>query len=121
MALAAKRLAHGGKRPGTYSAKVRPMKNRKQPFVLTQVRCEDEAIVEVKGREGFWPLRRPVRFKVGTNCDSITVEGGELLVRRDGTPIAAASTALVGRRAAGSANTSGEKPPARTNFAPSIP
>ena len=90
MALAAKRLAHGGKRPGTYSAKVRPMKNRKQPFVLTQVRCEDEAIVEVKGREGFWPLRRPVRFKVDANCDSITVEGGELIVRRDGTPIAAA-------------------------------
>ena len=66
------------------------MKGRRQPFVLTQVRCEDEAIVEVKGREGFWPLRRPVRFKVGANCDSITVEGGELIVRRDGTPIASA-------------------------------
>ena len=66
------------------------MKGRIQAFVLTQVRCEDETIVEVKGREGFWPLRRPVRFKVGANCDSIAVEGGELLVRRDGTPIAAA-------------------------------
>jgi len=66
------------------------MKGRIQAFVLTQVRRADEAIVEVRGREGFWPLRRPVRFKVGANCDSIAVEDGELTVRRNGAPIAAA-------------------------------
>ena len=66
------------------------MKGRVREFALTQVRREDEAIVEVKGREGFWPLRRPVRFKVGANCDSIAVEDGELLVRRNGAPIATA-------------------------------
>ena len=66
------------------------MKDRTKAFVLTQVRCADEAIVEVKGRSGFWPLRRPVRYKVGTNCDSITVRDGELLVWRDGSPIGAA-------------------------------
>ena len=66
------------------------MKGRVKAFVLTQARCEDEAIVEVRGREGFWPLRRPVRFKVGANCDSITAQDGQLLVRRDGIPIASA-------------------------------
>ena len=66
------------------------MKNRSTLFNLTHLRLENELIVEVKGRSGFWPLRRPVRFRVGGNCDSITVSEGHLVVHRDGTHIASA-------------------------------
>ena len=37
-------------------------------------------IVEVWGHSGFWPLRKPVNFCVGANCDQIRVEGRRLLV-----------------------------------------
>src|SRR5262245_36743692 len=82
MALAAKNLAHPGKHACARSATVPPMKNRNQEFMLTQVRVEADVIVEAKGRSGFWPLRRPVRFRLGGNCDSITVGEGYLLVHR---------------------------------------
>ena len=90
MALAAKRLAHRDKRSRARSATVAAMKDRTTSFVLTQLRCEDETIVEVKGRSGFWPLRRPVRYRLGSNCDSITVIDGHLVVHREGNPIATA-------------------------------
>lgn len=60
------------------------MKARTKTFTLTHLRCENERIVEAKGRNGFWPLRRPVRYRLGTNCDSITVSNGHLLVHRNG-------------------------------------
>jgi hypothetical protein len=37
-------------------------------------------IVEVWGHSGFWPLRKPVNFRVGGNCDAIRIEGRKLLV-----------------------------------------
>ena len=66
------------------------MKDRPKTFTLTHLRCEDELIVEVKGRSGFWPMRRPVRYRLGGNCDAITVSEGHLVVYRDGSPIALA-------------------------------
>ena len=66
------------------------MKNRSTLFNLTHLRLENELIVEVKGRSGFWPLRRPVRFRVGGNCDSITVSEKRLSVHRNGREIASA-------------------------------
>ena len=60
------------------------MKGRTNAFALTHLRCEQDVIVEAKGRNGFWPLRRPVRYRIGVNCDSITVGDGRLLVHRNG-------------------------------------
>jgi hypothetical protein len=66
------------------------MKGRTKTFMLTHLRCEQEVIIEVKGRSGFWPLRRPVRYRVGANCDAISVSDGRLYVHRDGNPVATA-------------------------------
>ena len=66
------------------------MKDRAKTFTMTHLRCENEMIVEVKGRSGFWPMRRPVRYRLGGNCDSITVSEGHLVVHRDGTLLASA-------------------------------
>ena len=66
------------------------MKGRTKTFTLTHVRCENEMIVEAKGRSGFWPLRRAVRYRLGANCDSISVSDGHLYVHRDGSAIAVA-------------------------------
>lgn len=63
------------------------MNARTKIFAITHLRCENELIVEAKGRNGFWPLRRPVRYRVGANCDSITVSDGRLLVHRNGNLI----------------------------------
>ncbi len=67
-----------------------PMKGRSKIFTLTQLRCENEVIVEAKGRTGFWPMRRPVRFRLGANCDAITVSESRLLVFRAGQLMAEA-------------------------------
>ena len=48
-------------------------------------------ILEVWGHSGFWPLRKPVTFRVGANCDEIRIAGSRLLV-------------LVGRRLIAKAN-----------------
>lgn len=56
-------------------------------FTLTHLRRENEVIVEAKGRTGFWPMRRPVRFRLGGNCDSISVSEGRLLVHRAGSVV----------------------------------
>jgi hypothetical protein len=66
------------------------VRGRLKIFTLTHLRCEDEVIVEAKGRNGFWPLRRPVRYRLGGNCDSITVREGRLLVHRAGSLVAEA-------------------------------
>ncbi|HTN27513.1 MAG TPA: hypothetical protein VL180_06995 [Burkholderiales bacterium] len=66
------------------------MRGRLKILTLTYLRCEDEVIVEVKGRNGFWPLRRPLRYRLGGNCDSITVREGRLLVHRAGSLVAVA-------------------------------
>jgi hypothetical protein len=63
------------------------MNGRTKTFAITHLRCEKDLIVEAKGRNGFWPLRRPVRFRVGANCDSITAKDGRLLVHRNGALI----------------------------------
>jgi hypothetical protein len=63
------------------------MKGRTKTFTLTHLRCEEETIVEAKGRNGFWPLRRPVRYRLGGNCDSITVSDGWLRIHRNGSLI----------------------------------
>ena len=65
------------------------MRSRKI-FTLTHLHCENDAIVEAKGRTGFWPMRRPVRYRLGGNCDSITVSESRLLVHRAGTLVAEA-------------------------------
>ena len=66
------------------------MQRRTKIFRLTHLRCDNEVIVEAKGRKGFWPLRRPVRYRLGDNCDSITVSEGKLLVHRAGSLMAEA-------------------------------
>ena len=95
MAPGAKQLARGEKHRSAESARVPcrlpdpgSMKHRAKTFTLTHLRCEDEMIVEVKGRGGFWPMRRPVRYRLGGNCDAITVTEGRLVVYRDGSLIA---------------------------------
>jgi len=37
-------------------------------------------IVEVWGYSGFWPLRKPLNFRVGGNCDEIQARRGRLHV-----------------------------------------
>jgi hypothetical protein len=59
-------------------------------FRLLRKRVALLHIAEVEGRAGLWPLRRPVRFRVGHNCDAIRVEGGSLVVIHHGKPIAKA-------------------------------
>lgn len=65
-----------------------PMRGRSKIFTLTHLRCENEVIVEAKGRIGFWPMRRPVRYRLGANCDSITVSESRLIVFRAGNLVA---------------------------------
>jgi hypothetical protein len=65
------------------------MRDRKI-FTLTHLHCESDAIVEAKGRAGFWPMRRPVRYRLGGNCDSITVSENRLRVHRAGSLVAEA-------------------------------
>ena len=66
------------------------MRGRSNIFTLTHLRCEDDVIVEAKGRNGFWPMRRPVRYRLGGNCDSITVSESRLVVHRAGYLVAEA-------------------------------
>jgi hypothetical protein len=47
-------------------------------------------IAEAEGRTGIWPLRRPVHFRVGLNCDAIHIEGERLVVWQDSRLIAVA-------------------------------
>jgi hypothetical protein len=37
-------------------------------------------IAEVWGYSGFWPLRKPVNYRVGADCDEIRTERGKLYV-----------------------------------------
>ena len=59
-------------------------------FRLTRKRAALLHIAEVEGYTGFWPLRRPVRYRVGCNCDAIRIRGRSLVVFQGGKPIAAA-------------------------------
>ena len=47
-------------------------------------------ITEVRGHRGFWPLRRPVHYRVGVNCDAIRIEGNKIVVSMGPRPIAVA-------------------------------
>jgi hypothetical protein len=55
-------------------------------------------VAEVWGHAGFWPLRRPVNYRVGGNCDEIRVDGGKLLVLQGKRLIAQAKYAPGPRR-----------------------
>jgi hypothetical protein len=60
-------------------------------FRISRIREALFGIAEVEGHHGLWPLRRPVRYRVGVNCDAITVERETVLVLRAGAPIATAA------------------------------
>jgi len=60
-------------------------------FRITRIREALFGIAEVEGHEGFWPLRRRVRYRVGVECDAIAIDRATVLVLRAGAPIAAAT------------------------------
>ena len=47
-------------------------------------------IAEAWGHSGLWPLRKPVNYRVGANCDEIRAENGRLLVLQGARLIAEA-------------------------------
>ena len=49
-------------------------------FKLTRTRFALLGPVEVEGHTGFWLLRKPVRYRVGVNCDQIRIQGEMLVV-----------------------------------------
>ena len=60
-------------------------------FRLTGVRTGLlQGIVQAAGFRGFWPLRKPVLYWVGVNCDSIHIEGRKLVVLQSKQTIAVA-------------------------------
>jgi hypothetical protein len=60
-------------------------------FRITQIREALFGIAEVEGHQGFWPLRRQVRYRVGVECDAIAIDRETLFVLRAGAPIASAT------------------------------
>lgn len=63
-------------------------------FRVTQVRpALLFGIAEVSGNTGFWPLCKPVHYRVGANCDAIRIEGSKLVVLMGTRPIAEAKYA----------------------------
>jgi hypothetical protein len=60
-------------------------------FRITRMREALFGIAEVEGRRGFWPLHRPVHYRVGVNCDAIAIDRGSVVVLHAGAPIASAS------------------------------
>ena len=47
---------------------------------MTQMKSTIFGIVEVHGYAGFWLRRKPVHFRIGTNCTRIQVDGDTLTV-----------------------------------------
>jgi hypothetical protein len=66
-------------------------------------------VAEVWGHHGFWPLRKPVNYRVGGNCDAIRVDGGKLLVLMGKRTIAEAKYAPRPNRAQAGGDVKWEK------------
>jgi hypothetical protein len=66
------------------------MDSRTRKFILEETRSSEGAIVDARGRIGYWPLRRAISYHVGVNCDSICVRDDLLHVQRRGRTIATA-------------------------------
>jgi hypothetical protein len=64
------------------------MDPRIRQFTLEETRSSVGAIVDARGRTGWWPFRRAISYHVGVNCDSICVRDGRLHVERRGHTIA---------------------------------
>jgi len=59
-------------------------------FRVARMRPALLGIAEVEGHAGIWPLRRPVHYRVGANCDAIRIEGRKLIVLQGSRQIAEA-------------------------------
>jgi hypothetical protein len=59
-------------------------------FRAAQLRHALLGITEVQGVRGFWPLRKPVHYRIGVNCDAIRIQGNKIVVSLGPRPIAVA-------------------------------
>jgi len=66
------------------------MDSKIRKFTLEETRTSEGVIVDAKGSYGWWPLRRPISYHVGVNCDAIYVRYDLLHVRRGCRSIATA-------------------------------